>query len=154
MWTIFKVFTEFVAILLLSEVLVFGHWANEILVPWPRIKPTWSRSKTKDFPCSGSAWSHHWTASEVSSRSFLIQRGVGKDHWALEFLGLNSDSTTHWSPQPQMSLVYFSYVHFGLWCLPRHAHFSPRNTQSYHSELCHQYGSHWPHGATEHLAEC
>ena len=28
----FKVFIEFVAILLLSVALVFGHWANEILV--------------------------------------------------------------------------------------------------------------------------
>ena len=33
MWTLFKVFIEFVAILLLSHVLVFGHWAYEILVP-------------------------------------------------------------------------------------------------------------------------
>ena len=40
MWTIFKVFVEFVTILLLFYVLVFDHEACEILVPPPGIKPT------------------------------------------------------------------------------------------------------------------
>ena len=39
MWTILKVFIEFVTKLLLFYVLVFGHKAGEILVPGPGIKP-------------------------------------------------------------------------------------------------------------------
>ena len=38
MWTIFKVFIEFVTILLLFYVLVF--LAHGILAPWPGIKPS------------------------------------------------------------------------------------------------------------------
>ena len=38
-WTIFKVFVEFVTVLLLFYVLVFDHEACEILVPRPGIKP-------------------------------------------------------------------------------------------------------------------
>ena len=41
MWTVFKVFIEFVTILLLFYVLVFfGHNACEILAPQPGIEPT------------------------------------------------------------------------------------------------------------------
>ena len=40
MWTIFKVFIEFVTILLLFYVLFFGHEACGILAPQPGIKPT------------------------------------------------------------------------------------------------------------------
>ena len=39
MWTIFKVFIEFVTVLLLFYVLVFGREAYGILVPWPGIEP-------------------------------------------------------------------------------------------------------------------
>ena len=39
MWTIFKVFIEFVIILLLFYVLDFGHEACGILAPWPGIEP-------------------------------------------------------------------------------------------------------------------
>ena len=39
MWTIFKVFIEFVTILLLFYVLVFGCEACGILAPQPGIKP-------------------------------------------------------------------------------------------------------------------
>ena len=40
MWTIFKVFTEFVAVLLLFYVLVFFGWeACGILAPCPGIEP-------------------------------------------------------------------------------------------------------------------
>ena len=39
MWTIFKVFMEFVTILFLSYVLGFGHEACRILAPQPGIKP-------------------------------------------------------------------------------------------------------------------
>ena len=39
MWTIFKVFTEFVTILFLFYILFFGQEACEILVPWPGIEP-------------------------------------------------------------------------------------------------------------------
>ena len=37
--TIFKVFTEFVTILLLFYVLVFGVKAGGILAPWPGVEP-------------------------------------------------------------------------------------------------------------------
>ena len=40
MWTIFKVFVEFVTILLLFYVLDFGLKATEILDPRPGIEPT------------------------------------------------------------------------------------------------------------------
>lgn len=40
MWTIFKVFVEFVTILLLFFVLDFGLKATEILDPHPGIEPT------------------------------------------------------------------------------------------------------------------
>ena len=40
MWTIFKVFVEFVTILLLFFVLDFGLKATEILDPRPGIEPT------------------------------------------------------------------------------------------------------------------
>ena len=40
MWTIFKVFIEFVTILLLSYVLLFAQEACGILVPQPGIEPT------------------------------------------------------------------------------------------------------------------
>ena len=39
MQTIFKVFSEFVAVLFLFYVLVFGHQACRILAPRPGIKP-------------------------------------------------------------------------------------------------------------------
>ena len=38
-WTIFKVFIEFVTVLLLSYVFYLGYQACYILAPWPRIKP-------------------------------------------------------------------------------------------------------------------
>ena len=37
MWAVFKVFVEFVTILLM--VLLFGHEAGTILAPWPGIDP-------------------------------------------------------------------------------------------------------------------
>jgi len=40
MWTILKVFIEFVTMLLLLFMLLFGHEACGILAPWPGIKPT------------------------------------------------------------------------------------------------------------------
>ena len=39
MWTIFKVFMEFVTILFLFYVLGFSHEAHRILAPQPGIKP-------------------------------------------------------------------------------------------------------------------
>ena len=39
MWAILKVFIEFVTVLLLFYVLVFGPEACGILAPWPGIKP-------------------------------------------------------------------------------------------------------------------
>ena len=39
MWTIFKAFIEFVTILLLFYILVFGHEACGILAPRPGIEP-------------------------------------------------------------------------------------------------------------------
>ena len=40
MWTTFKVFIEFVTILLLFMFWFFGHKSFEILAPWPGIKPS------------------------------------------------------------------------------------------------------------------
>ena len=64
MWTIFKVLTEFVTILLLLYVLVF----------WP--PGTWDLSSlTGDqtrSPCIGRQSLNHWTTREVRSRAFLL----------------------------------------------------------------------------------
>ena len=65
-WTLFKVFIEFVMILLVFYVLclLFGHEACGILGPWPGTEPS--------RPCIG-GWSlNHWTAREVPSLSFSI----------------------------------------------------------------------------------
>ena len=55
MWTIFKVFTEFVTILLLFYVLVF--WPGGM---WDLSSPTRDRTRT---PCIGRQSLNHWTAS-------------------------------------------------------------------------------------------
>ena len=57
MWTIFKVFVEFVAILLLFHVLVF--WPH---VLWNLSSPTRDWTQT---PCIGRGNLKHWTTSEV-----------------------------------------------------------------------------------------
>ena len=38
MWTIFKDFIEFVTILIVFYVLIFGHKTCGILIPWPGIE--------------------------------------------------------------------------------------------------------------------
>ena len=60
MWTTFKVFIEFVTILLLFYVLVFwpcGMWNLRILVPLQGVRPT--------CPCIGRQSLNHKTAREV-----------------------------------------------------------------------------------------
>ena len=63
MWTIFKVFIEFVTILLLFYVLVF--WPGGM---WDLSSPTRDRTHT---PCMGRRSLNHWTTREVPKRSFL-----------------------------------------------------------------------------------
>ena len=62
MWTIFKVFIEFVTILLLFYVLVF--WSQGM---WDLSSPTRDRTHT---PCIGRQSLNHWTAREVPSLWF------------------------------------------------------------------------------------
>ena len=50
MWTILKVFSEFVTILLLFHVLDFGCQVHGILAPQPGIKPTRQQWKAKSQP--------------------------------------------------------------------------------------------------------
>ena len=57
MWTIFKVFVEFVTILLLFYVLVF--WLRGM---WDLSPPTRDRTLT---PCIGKQSLNHWTTREV-----------------------------------------------------------------------------------------
>ena len=59
MWTIFKVFIEFVAALLLFFYVFwfFGHEACGILAPRPGMEPT--------PPCIGRQSLNHWTPREV-----------------------------------------------------------------------------------------
>ena len=57
MWTIFKVFIEFVTILLLFYVLVF--WPQGM---WDLSSPTRDRTRTH---CVGRRSLNHWTAREV-----------------------------------------------------------------------------------------
>ena len=62
MWTIFKVFIEFVTILLLFYVLVF--WPRGM---WDLSSPTRNRTRT---PFIGRRSLNHWTPREVPSTSF------------------------------------------------------------------------------------
>ena len=62
MWTIFKVFIEFVTILLLFYVLFF--WPQGV---WDLSPPTRDRTHT---PCIGRRSLNHWTAREVPSLIF------------------------------------------------------------------------------------
>ena len=61
MWTIFKLFIEFVAMLFLMSILIF--WPQGL---WELITP--SRDPTH-IPCSGRPNLHHWT-KEVPERLF------------------------------------------------------------------------------------
>ena len=63
MWSIFKVFIEFVTVLLLFYVLVF--WPRGM---WDPSFPTRDRTCT---PCIGRRGLNHWTAREVPTCQFL-----------------------------------------------------------------------------------
>ena len=63
MWTIFKVFIEFVTILLLFYVLVF--WPQGM---WDLSSPARDRTRT---PCTGRRSLNHWTAREVLEDALL-----------------------------------------------------------------------------------
>ena len=62
-WTIFKVFIEFVTILLLFYVLIF--WPRGM---WDLSSPTRDRTPT---PCTGRQSLNHWTAREVPATGVL-----------------------------------------------------------------------------------
>ena len=64
MWTIFKVFIEFVTVLLLFYVFVFG-WQGM----WDLSSRTRDRTHT---PCIGRQSLNHWTAREVPYFSFKL----------------------------------------------------------------------------------
>ena len=63
MWTIFKVFIEFVTILFLFYALVFWLWGM-----WDLTSPTRNWTCT---PCIGRWSPNHWTAREVPEITFL-----------------------------------------------------------------------------------
>ena len=63
MWTILKVFIEFVTILLLFCVLVF--WPRGM---WDLSSPTRDQTCT---PCIGRQSLNHWTAREVPEKNFF-----------------------------------------------------------------------------------
>ena len=77
MWTIFKVFIEFVTILLLLYVLVF--WPRGM---WDLSSPTRDRTRTS---CIGRRSLNHWTAREVPENSFVkevqLWVHVQEIHW-------------------------------------------------------------------------
>ena len=60
MWTIFKVFIEFVTILLLFCFWFFDHEAGGMLVPGPGVE-------TVCTPCIGKQSLNHWTTRLVRS---------------------------------------------------------------------------------------
>ena len=72
MWTIFKVFIEFVTILLLFYVLVF--WPRAM---WDLSSPTRDQTRT---PCIGRRSLKHWTAREVPNAIFLKIKINAKIH--------------------------------------------------------------------------
>ena len=72
MWTIFKVFIEFVTILLLFYILVF--WPGGI---WDLSSPTRDRTHT---PCIGKRSLNHWIARDVLQSLNLIKHpGAQRD---------------------------------------------------------------------------
>ena len=75
MWTIFKVFTEFVTILVLFYVLVF--WGPQAM--WGLNSPTRDQTCT---PCTGRQSLYHRTTREVPAKLFLT--------WALWSPGFHS----------------------------------------------------------------
>ena len=64
MWTVFKVFIEFVTLLLLFYVLVF--WLRDM---WDLSSPTRGRTRT---PCIGRQRLNHWTAREVPPHGLFL----------------------------------------------------------------------------------
>ena len=73
MWTLFRVFIEFVTILLLFYVLVF--WPRGM---WDLSSPTRDRTRT---PCIGRQSLNHWTAREVPIALVLLEAGAGFTPW-------------------------------------------------------------------------
>ena len=69
MWTIFKVFIEFVTVLLLFYVLLFGCQACGILALQPGIKPA--------SPAMEGEALTHWTARAVPSVGFKEEEFLG-----------------------------------------------------------------------------
>ena len=88
MWTILKVFIEFVTILLLFYVLVFGHEACGILAPRPGIEPTTPELEGKVSTTGPPGKSHrpfldstthsscHVLSNYSGTRSFNIQTSL------------------------------------------------------------------------------
>ena len=69
MWTIFKVFIEFVTILLLLYVLVF--WLRGT---WDLSSPARDQART---PCIGWQSLNHWTAREVPESTVFLLSLIG-----------------------------------------------------------------------------
>ena len=88
MWTIFKVFTEFVTILLLFYVL--GLWPGAM---WDLSSPTRDRTRT---PCIGRQSLNHWTTREVPNCFFWFATSQSKRSFGLKQIPFSSE-TTHCS---------------------------------------------------------
>ena len=106
MWTIFKVFTEFVIILLLFYVLVF--WPRGM---WDLSSPTRNRTRT---PGIGKQNLNHWTAREVSGQNFKFMktsRTTTTKNWLKTKLKISEKETKNWNgikPFP-------SCIHLHIW---------------------------------------
>ena len=89
MWTIFKVFTEFVTILLLFYVLVFWLWGM-----WDPSSLTRDRTCT---PCTGRQSLTHWFTREVPGTSVLYFSHLASQMLSdLRWVWENGEAAAQW----------------------------------------------------------
>ena len=115
MWTIFKVFTEFVIVLLLFYALVFWPWGM-----WDLHSPTRDRTHT---PSKGRQSLNHWMAREVPQiiHSFIQQT---PHHWechcpGLEIVGGRGGEAENLLQKIVVSCYIGGESHFFSWILGR-----------------------------------
>ena len=141
MWTIFKVFIEFVTILLLFPVLDFWLWGM-----WDLNSLTWCQTCT---PCTGRRSPNRWTSREVAN-NFLISlltavaphssTPAWKIPWMEEPGGLQSMRLRRVRHDWATSLSLFAFMHWRRKWQPTPV-FLPRESQGRGSQVgCHLWG--------------
>ena len=124
MWTVFKVFIEFVIILLLFYVLVFWPWGM-----WDLSSPTRNLICT---PCIGRQSFNHWTTREVPNMHFgiflpaprrLSSQKLSSRPESLNFRGIAGllvKITTSYSILPQENKLVWTFLEICICLLHNH----------------------------------